>query len=78
MATLLVGMPREEWPSSLSIWVRTLPVMPGAFVDLIPLSEMLTPVDQPLDKLEDLKPDEMCVVALLYISPTLTLLIVRT
>ena len=23
--------------------------------------EMLTPVDQPLDKLEDLRPDEMCV-----------------
>jgi membrane-associated progesterone receptor component len=26
---------------------------------------MLTPIDQPLDKLEDLKPDEMCVFVLL-------------
>ena len=24
-----------------------------------PATEMLTPIDQPLDKLEDLKPDEM-------------------
>ena len=28
---------------------------------------MLTPIDQPLDKLDDLKPDEMCVFALLYL-----------
>ena len=28
---------------------------------LIGIAEMLTPIDQPLDKLDDLTPEEMCV-----------------
>jgi hypothetical protein len=30
--------------------------------------DMLTPVDQPLDKLEDLKPEEMCVYFILSLG----------
>ena len=33
----------------------------AVFPDLNGRAEMLTPIDQPLDKLEDLKADEMCV-----------------
>lgn len=34
------------------------------YVNISFLLEMLTPVDQPMDKLEDLKPDEMYVCIL--------------
>lgn len=36
----------------------------GAWV-LTTSPDMLTPIDQPLDKLEDLKPDEMYVIPVL-------------
>lgn len=59
MGTLRVETPRAEWPSSPSTWVRLLRNVENASSLMDFLSEMLTPVDQPLDKLEDLTPSEM-------------------
>ena len=33
---------------------------------------MLTPIDQPLDKLDDLTPEEMCVFFVIYLSVPIT------
>ena len=53
MLTSLVVMLLAAWPSnpSMKVW---MPIHD-------PLSEMLTPIDQPLDKLEDLTAKEMYV-----------------
>lgn len=52
-----------EWPSNplIQVCVSTFPEVHG----LTNNKDMLTPIDQPLDKLADLQPDEMCVYALL-------------
>lgn len=55
------------WPSSRSmkvrLWTRSARGHSGTMVtqalEHLGTTEMLTPIDQPLDKLEDLKPDEM-------------------
>ena len=36
------------------------------------IAEMLTPIDQPLDKLDDLTPEEMCVFFVIYLSVPIT------
>jgi hypothetical protein len=60
--TLLDGTLLGAWPSNLltSVGVPSQVFSPAA--DIFSGTEMLTPVDQPLDKLEDLRPDEMCVI----------------
>lgn len=59
----------EEWPNSLSILVCSMKlVAQRASGHAILLTEMLTPIDQPLDKLEDLTPEEMCVVHSRFLS----------
>lgn len=67
MEILLAEMRRGEWLSNRLTLVRS-----GAWWSriLFPDShlEMLTPVDQPLDKLEDLKPDEMWVYRDMYVD----------
>ena len=59
MPTLLAEMLRAEWPNSRSMKVRL--GLPGRFHADDWRSEMLTDIDQPLDKLEDLTPSEMYV-----------------
>jgi hypothetical protein len=60
MATLPVEMPRGEWPSNRLIWVSAIPFTEVNWTLIIAiLIEMLTPVDQPIDKLEDLDQGEM-------------------
>jgi len=62
MATLRVGMPLEAWPSSLLTQVSSpTSSTPCIASHSFHHSEMLTPIDQPLDKLLDLRPDEMYV-----------------
>ena len=58
MGTLQAGMPPVEWPSSRLTWVNAHLAPLYALFDQ-PLTEMLTPIDQPLDKLTDLQADEM-------------------
>lgn len=62
METLLEEMPQEAWlnsPSTLVCqWRRHNNQAPNG----LSCSEMLTPIDQPLDTLTDLKPDEMYVL----------------
>ena len=48
----------EAWPSNHLTRVSPTALEFEAF-RLTAHAEMLTPIDQPLDKLEDLKPDEM-------------------
>jgi hypothetical protein len=57
MATLPATMRREEWPNSRLTLVR-IPVLHFNIL-LITIAEMLTPIDQPIDKLEDLDQMEM-------------------
>lgn len=52
------------WPSNLLTLVCTTLQTFSAAVNLFPFIEVLTPVDQPLDKLDDLKPDEVYVYPL--------------
>jgi membrane-associated progesterone receptor component len=61
--TLRGEMRPAVWRNSLSISVRPIRffVQKPSCLDSI-IVEMLTPVDQPLDKLEDLTPEEMSVV----------------
>jgi hypothetical protein len=51
------------WPSNLLTSVGVTPQTLSPAADIFSGIEMLTPVDQPLDKLEDLRPDEMCVIS---------------
>jgi len=59
METLQEEMHPEGWQSSRLIWVRNpwnrLLRSSIAYTE----TEMLTPIDQPLDKLEDLDQEEM-------------------
>lgn len=66
METLLDVMLREAWRSSRLTSVRCHPALSLAVLahSFLLLTEMLTPVDQPLDKLEDLQADEMYVYPL--------------
>jgi hypothetical protein len=57
LGVMLLG----AWPSNLLTLVRATLQTLSAGTDLFACTEMLTPVDHTLDKLEDLKPDEMCV-----------------
>lgn len=61
MRTLQDEMPRVVWRSSLSTLVRICSARKALSLLTCHLSkpEMLTPIDQPLDKLEDLTKDEM-------------------
>jgi hypothetical protein len=59
--TLRGEMRPAVWRNSLSISVRPKTFFFRPETDSI-IVEMLTPVDQPLDKLEDLTPEEMSVV----------------
>ena len=62
MVTLLVEMRPGEWPSNHSTWVGIDTSSLRSFAKRpICYTEMLTPVDQPLDKLDDLQKDEMYV-----------------
>ena len=65
MATLRAGTPLGAWPSSLLIWVCAT-TDPTRYIasHSFRYSEMLTPIDHPLDKLGDLRPDEMYVYSL--------------
>jgi hypothetical protein len=70
MGILRDGMRRGVWQNSRSILVRLFfpfdySCLLTRYCDRI---EMLTPIDQPLDKLEDLTPEEMSVP--LYYSPS--------
>ena len=61
---LLGEMLPEAWPNNLLTMVcATLQTFSHTGLSH-PCTEILTPVDQPLDKLDDLKPDEMCALAL--------------
>ena len=62
MTILRTGTPLGAWPSNLLIWVcsATDPTRCNVSHSFHHL-EMLTPIDQPLDKLEDLRPNEMYV-----------------
>lgn len=64
MATSPVGMPREAWQNSLLIRVCHTSATPCIASHSSHHSEMLTPIDQPLDKLQNLRPDEMYVYPL--------------
>lgn len=68
METLLEEMPLEAWlnsPSTLVCqWRRHNYQAPNG----LSCAEMLTPVDQSLDTLTDLKPDEMYVLLLLNLA----------
>lgn len=57
MPTLLAEMLHAEWPNSRSMKVRPGPL--EWFHTDGWCSEMLTDIDQPLDKLQDLTPSEM-------------------
>ncbi len=60
MEILRDAMRQGAWRSSRSMSVRSLP-RGRDFRYRSLLTEMLTPIEQPLDKLEDLKQDEMYV-----------------
>ncbi len=55
-------MRREEWPSNLLRLVRKIPTISVliSFVEIY--ADMLTPIDQPLDKIDDLSKSEMYVL----------------
>ena len=61
-------MPRVAWLSSLLMKVRSITqdLLPSVLLTL--RAEMLTPIDQPLDKLEDLTPEEMFVPVSFHFS----------
>lgn len=65
----------EAWRNSHSTSVSDVAIIKLAWMINETLSEMLTPLDQPLDKLEDLNRMEMCVAELLVISLTSELLL---
>jgi hypothetical protein len=58
METLRGEMHQEEWQSSHLMKVSAFTVLWVVGI-LTYCTEMLTPIDQPLDKLEDLTPSEM-------------------
>ena len=60
-------MRREGWQSSRLSWVSFVGICTVIFPLLIPRhhTDMLTPIDQPLDKLADLRSDELYVPLLL-------------
>ena len=61
-------MRREGWQSSRLSWVSIVGTCTVIFLLLIPPGhhiDMLTPIDQPLDKLADLRSDELYVPLLL-------------
>lgn len=60
METLRDAMRQGEWRNSRSMSVRSSRRGRDSRYQSL-LTEMLTPIDQPLDKLEDLKQDEMYV-----------------
>ena len=65
MGTLLEGTHPGAWRSSPLTSVRQMPInFLYTKADYLIFSEMLTPIDQPLDKLEDLDKMEMCVTKL--------------
>ena len=59
MPTLRGEMRRAGWRSSRSTKVRLLFPAVTLREGLTGIAEMLTPIDQPLDKLDDLTPEEM-------------------
>ena len=62
METLRPGTPLATWPSNRFIWIYSTLDPTWCIASWnFPHLEMLTPIDQPLDKLEDLHPDEMYV-----------------
>jgi membrane-associated progesterone receptor component len=62
------GMAKQSFDLGMSLMGATSCIASHSFHH----SEMLTPIDQPLDKLEDLRPDEMYVDPLdMYTCPDL-------
>lgn len=71
MPTLRGGMRRAGWRSSPLTWVCACrpTACRGLLTEMAP--DMLTPVDQPLDKLDDLTPEELCVPPTSHLVPAI-------
>lgn len=66
-------MPPEAWPSNLSKQVAISPNKLPRVLNNVYIAEMLTPIDQPLDKLDDLTAEEMYVCLFVVTNLNLTL-----
>ena len=54
-------MRRGGWLSSHLSWVSAAGILSLTLTDFFAITDMLTPIDQPLDKLADLRSDEVYV-----------------